>query len=312
VTDTASTSAVIPRSRNNSFGFTRFVAAAGVIFSHHFPISGFTEPNIAGFTVGAISVYVFFLTSGYLICKSILGNPDFYRFVSARILRIIPNLFVVLTLTSVVTLVYYSNTAHWIKHLRYVVQNLFMLVRGGPYYQITGVFEERPLHALNGSLWSLPYEVWCYFILFGILTLSAAARRQAVAGALLVCILVYWLPDIRFYPLALSSGHFAVLGGWFFMGATLAVFSLNIPLLSSPAMAWFAKWGDPSYGMYILAWPVQQFCSAHIENFWASMASAMVIVTALGYATWHGFERTAVGEADNMAAWLKTKLQWRR
>jgi peptidoglycan/LPS O-acetylase OafA/YrhL len=312
VTDIASSSPATLSARNNSFGFARCVAAAGVIFSHHFPISGYAEPRISGFTVGAISLYVFFLTSGYLICKSILGNPDFYRFVSARILRIIPNLFVVLALTSVTTLVYYSNSDHWMLHLRYIAQNLFMLVRGGPYYEIAGVFEERPLQALNGSLWSLPYEVWCYFLLFGILTLSAGAKRHVVVGALLICILIYWLPDVRLYPLALSSMHFAVLGAWFFTGATLSVFSLRIPLLSSPRMAWFARWGDPSYGMYILAWPVQQFCAAHINGFWTSMAGAMLIVTAFGYATWHGFERTAVGKADILAAWFRTKVSRRQ
>jgi peptidoglycan/LPS O-acetylase OafA/YrhL len=294
--------------RNNSFGFTRFVAASGVIFSHHFPISGFTEPRVYGFSLGALSVYIFFMTSGYLICKSIAGNADFYRFVSARILRIVPNLILVLALTSMVTLVYYSNGVHWREHVRYIFQNLFMLIRGGPYYEITGVFEGRSLRALNGSLWSLPYEVWCYFILYGLIRISGSASKQSVLGALLFCVLLYCLPDVRLFPLALSSRHLATLGAWFFAGATLAVFSFRIPLLSSPKMAWFAKWGDPSYGMYIFAWPVQQFCAVNIGNFWVSMVTAMFIVTVIGYSTWHSFERAMVDRADEMAAYLRKRL----
>lgn len=306
-----SLSAKTANSRNNSFGFTRFVAAAGVIFSHHFPISGFEEPRAYGFSLGAISVYIFFLTSGYLICKSILGNPDFYRFVSARILRIIPNLSFVLILTSISTLLYYSNGSHWLQHLRYVVQNLFMLIRGGPYHEIPGVFGDQPMQALNGSLWSLPYEVWCYFILFALLKISGAANRTFILGALIACLIVYWLPDVRFFPFSIYSGHLAILGGWFFAGASLAVYARQIPVLSSPAMAWFAKWGDPSYGMYIFAWPVQQFCAATIANFWLSMATAFVITVAIGYATWHGFERAAVERSDEMAFWLRGRLKRR-
>lgn len=294
--------------RNNSFGFARFAAAAGVIFSHHFPISGFEEPRLYGFSLGAVSVYIFFLTSGYLICKSILANPDFCRFVSARLLRIIPNLLFVLILTSLVTLLYYHNSAHWLEHLRYVIQNIVMLVRGGVFYDITGVFADRPMHALNGSLWSLPYEVWCYFILFAVLNIATNLRAVFVVFVFAICLALYWVPEFRFFPFAISSVHLAELGSWFFAGASLAVLSLRLPVLSSPAMAWFAKWGDPSYGMYIFAWPVQQFCAATIENFWLSMATAFTIIVAIGYATWHGFEQDAVARADDLAVWLRDRL----
>jgi peptidoglycan/LPS O-acetylase OafA/YrhL len=297
--------------RNNSFGFTRFIAASGVIFSHQFPIAGFEEPRAYGFSLGAISVYIFFLTSGYLICKSILGNPDFYRFVSARILRIIPNLSFVLILTSAITLIFYANGNHWLEHLRYVVQNLVMLVRGGIYYDIPGVLEGRPEQALNGSLWSLPYEVWCYFILFGLLKFSGNLRTPVVILALVSCLALYWVPDFRFFPFSIYSGHMAVLGGWFFAGAALAMLALPIPVLSSPTMAWFAKAGDPSYGMYIFAWPVQQFCAAAFGNFWLGMAAAFAITIAIGYGTWHGFEQAAVARADDLAVWLKTRLSRR-
>ncbi len=60
-----------------------------------------------------------------------------------------------------------------------------------------------------------------------------------------------------------------------------------IGLGSSHAMAWFAKGGDASYGMYVYAWPVQQFALLLIGSFWLSMLVAFVVTTAIGYATWH-------------------------
>ena len=41
---------------NNSFDFVRFLAASAVLVSHHFPLSGKSEPVVPGFnnTLGVI------------------------------------------------------------------------------------------------------------------------------------------------------------------------------------------------------------------------------------------------------------------
>ena len=75
---------------------------------------------------------------------------------------------------------------------------------------------------------------------------------------------------------------------------SLAPAALVIGLGSSKAMAWFSRGGDPSYGMYIFAWPVQQFALLLIGSFWVSMLVAFLITTAIGYATWHTFEKRAM------------------
>jgi peptidoglycan/LPS O-acetylase OafA/YrhL len=85
------------------------------------------------------------------------------------------------------------------------------------------------------------------------------------------------------------------------MFQSLAVAAATIGFGSSPAMAWFSKGGDASYGMYVLAWPVQQFSMLLIEPFWLSMLAAFVMTTALGYATWHGFEKRAMSYANRFA-----------
>ena len=56
-------------------------------------------------------------------------------------------------------------------------------------------------------------------------------------------------------------------------------------------MAWFSKGGDASYGMYVFAWPVQQFVLLLVAPFWLSLLVAFLVTAALGYATWHAYER---------------------
>jgi peptidoglycan/LPS O-acetylase OafA/YrhL len=48
--------------------------------------------------------------------------------------------------------------------------------------------------------------------------------------------------------------------------------------------------------MYVLAWPVQQFSMLLIEPFWLSMLAAFLVTTALGYGTWHGFEKSVCAD----------------
>ena len=297
--------------RNNSFGFARFVAASGVIFSHHFALSGFSEPNLGGVTIGGFSVRIFFLMSGYLIFLSLWRNPDIFRFCSARILRIVPNLVMVLTATSLFTCVVYGNYDRWLAHLRYVVQNTAMLLRGGPLYEINGIWDNRPYATLNGSLWSLPYEVWCYIVLFFIVAAMPKFSKILLPLMVLLCIGLFIAPSLRLWPLAISTDKLGSLGLWFFLGSVVAAYSLKIPFINSPAFARFETYGDPSYGMYIIAWPppppppVQQACIIAFPNFWLSMAIAFFVTVLAGYLTWHLLEQRMLSKVGVLADLLR-------
>ncbi len=71
----------------------------------------------------------------------------------------------------------------------------------------------------------------------------------------------------------------------------LALAACVVGLGSSGLMAWFGRGGDASYGIYVFAWPVQQFVLLLIAPFWLSLAVAFLVTTAIGYACWHGYER---------------------
>jgi hypothetical protein len=91
----------------------------------------------------------------------------------------------------------------------------------------------------------------------------------------------------------------------------LALAAAVVGLGQSGRMASFSKGGDPSYGMYVFAWPLQQFCLLLIEPFWLSLFVAFVATTAVGYGTWHGFEKRALSYTDQLAELLRSGVRRR-
>jgi peptidoglycan/LPS O-acetylase OafA/YrhL len=336
----------------NSYDFVRFCAASAVLFSHHYALSGFREPPVPGYgeDFGKLAVEVFFCLSGFLICQSLQKSTDLATFVSARFLRIYPNLTFSLTATSLGTLVWYSNYAHFWKHVSFVLGNLLMFYRGVTYL-IPGVFEDAKVNAaINGPLWSLPFELWLYVLLFFLVT--AGGRRYSLWISLCALILsVVWgaIPIVGDWSRGpFDAFQFFRLGSFFLSGSILAVYwryvesrailigaaaliaillirelvpvetifhalslaAVVVGLGSSKAMAWFSKGGDASYGMYIFAWPIQQVSLLLINSFWISLAVAFLVTTALGYATWHLFERRTMEARRSLSDLLRRRINF--
>ncbi|MBX3489207.1 acyltransferase [Parvibaculum sp.] len=156
--------------RNNNFDLIRIIAAACVLVSHSFPIaigSGAGEPlaQWTGYSLGFISVGVFFAISGYLITRSFDRRNDVRIFLLSRCLRIFPGLLFVLLATVIIlgmVVTEFSWTAFLSdsRSLAYVPRNLSLYALQ---YDLPGVFEENPFGpAINGSLWTLRHEVTCY------------------------------------------------------------------------------------------------------------------------------------------------------
>ena len=159
--------------RDNNLNLIRVIAASAVLVSHAFPIAlgaGAAEPldEIAGVSLGWLAVAVFFSLSGLLIANSFDRRKGWSQFVLARILRLFPALLVVLVLTAIMglaltslsTSAYLSSFETW----TYVPRNLSLALLQ---YSLPGVFESDAYPgAINGSLWTLFYEVVCYSLLF--------------------------------------------------------------------------------------------------------------------------------------------------
>jgi peptidoglycan/LPS O-acetylase OafA/YrhL len=188
--------------RDNNFDFIRLAMAVLVIYSHSYPLgtgSESAEPftivtrhQVTGgnqLTGGHIAVDVFFIVSGFLITASYERSSGIASYLKKRVARIYPA-FVVAMVFSALVMVPLSG-GHLVetslnrKVLDFVVQTARLQE-----YHLAGEFAGNPSPgAMNGSLWSIEYEFWCYIgVVF--LGLSGILRRQRVLLALFICTVI--------------------------------------------------------------------------------------------------------------------------
>ncbi|MCL2789676.1 MAG: acyltransferase [Desulfobulbus sp.] len=165
------------RGRDNNFNLIRIAAAFAVLVSHSFPLAlgpkvGEPLAAIVGLSFGRIAVDVFFFTSGFLVTASLVTRQSVKQFVWARILRIYPALLVVVLL-SVFGLGLFFTTQPTVAYLvdvgiyKYLLKCSTLIT--GINDHLPGVFANNPYkNAVNGSLWTLPYELRMYVALVSV------------------------------------------------------------------------------------------------------------------------------------------------
>ena len=231
--------------KQNAFGFLRLLLAILVIFSHSFPLGGFGIDALEAFTrgrhtVGLAAVAMFFVLSGFLITRSASGSVSVARFIWHRFLRIFPGYWTCLIVCAfifapLIAFVEYGTllgifAAPRTSPQSFVLHNagllhlndfsLLGIVNISP-QSIAGLFRHNPVpHLINGSLWTLPFEVVCYLGV-AVLALCCVLRRArwvvlaAFVGLWFLCAHSYLYPESFnrcfpvpglnvFVPLALS------------------------------------------------------------------------------------------------------------
>ena len=174
-----------------------------VIISHAFALGGFGADPIGRITegrhnLGEIAVAIFFLLSGFLITRSGLRSHSVSRFLWHRFLRIFPGYWICLLVTAFLFSPLFESIKHGVfsanASLAYLRGNWAMFHLNG--FSIAGVMNLRPSTigwvlndnphswAINGSLWSLPYECACYLVLA--LFASAGALRRGRMGIVIL------------------------------------------------------------------------------------------------------------------------------
>ncbi|MEP7201447.1 MAG: acyltransferase [Ilumatobacteraceae bacterium] len=203
------------KSRSAGFDVVRLVLAFLVLVSHTWPLGGFGEEPLSPLapkvlTLGGFSVGAFFALSGLLVGRSAI-NRQTGAFAKARVARIVPALWIAILVSGfVVALIGWAHRHH-------DVSGFFTLRPDGPFgyvgraatlpmsfsHGVLDVFVTDTPYGLatngsfiNGSLWTLPYEVRCYVVI-GLVALAARkfGTRHTITVAWCLSLLIaigYW------------------------------------------------------------------------------------------------------------------------
>jgi peptidoglycan/LPS O-acetylase OafA/YrhL len=337
-------------SRANNFDAVRLAAALSVVFSHSFLIAEGSEARepflwLTGnqCILGLVGVFVFFVISGYLVTESYCRQPAFGRFAVRRMLRIYPGLLVnvmicallIGPMASELPLGAYFASPAW---RQFLLETLSLYP--GPLHLPGVLFADNPVGLLvNGSLWTLRYEVLMYVM---ILLLAAVRLLNLWSAIVLVGVGVAAVNFERALPDG-DIGEWAWFVGFFASGmvlhflrerlvfdwryALLAAAALGVfvwlgrlimlfPLAGAYLVIWFARrhdpWldyprhlGDLSYGLYIYGWPSEQlvmYLSGGTAQWWQVFLGSLALAVPAAWLSWHGVEKWALRRGRRVPA----------
>ena len=262
-----------PVDHRNNLTALRWFAASLVLFGHAFVFLGLSEPLFLQWVpMGLLGFYIFFAISGYLVAQSWQRDPSVLRFLAKRALRIFPGLLVCTALSVLVLgpwLTTLDMATYWRnEHTRGYFTNVALYMT----YHLPGVFAQNKLpHAVNGSLWSLPVEVFMYLLLALLGLLGTWFQNQKwgawptglVTISFMALVAVWALPstealvvyrtDLRQIPLC---------GVYFMVGASLFQFNLskyfNLSNLVLAVVLWLCLSREPQL-FAMASWVVLPF-----------------------------------------------------
>lgn len=324
--------------RSQNLNFIKFIAALAVIVSHSYPLS--QGANCKDFLLkisnqtlglGGVAVAVFFISSGFFVTKSIEKSKGNHYLVN-RFKRIFPPLWFVLILTILICSLFFTSCRlkEFFLSKDFLVYCLnFLLI---PIHNLPGVFSNNIFPgAINGALWTLPIEFFCYIVLYVLYKLNLVNKKfykMSLIPVLLLFIVVYY---INIPVILLVRGYFAPLF-MFYLGSFFWVFKDRIRmdlklfviclvlfvisifakqghlglLLFFPYIVLFSSFGlkqintnvanlgNYSYGIYLCGWPIQQMV---VSLFGGSMSVLMNVLICLplaiimGYFTYNIIEK---------------------
>ncbi len=147
--------------QNNIFNFVRMVCCFVVMYEH---INIVAELAYFSLNIRSIAVGVFFVYSGFWVCRSFIQSDNLKTYCKKRVSKIVPVYFFVLLLQFFIGCLYVKDITGYIfslDTLKYFVCNIiFMnfLCPSLPDEMFSDV-------AINGSLWTIKIEVGFYILL---------------------------------------------------------------------------------------------------------------------------------------------------
>lgn len=320
-----------------SLDYLRLIAASAVMFSHSFILSGapdhdWLERQSGSIDFAAVGVDFFFFLSGFLMFGALKRSSDRGRFIVNRLARILPGLTVCVVMcillgavmTSLSVRQYFTSAQTWL----FAKNAMFLFTPTLP-----GVFLGNPYPSVvNGSLWTLFYEILCYWVTVVISTWTSRRRGATFFLISVACLIALALRTAEGPTLGGNAARlmfFFALGHVFANGPTgqrivLAVLLVGVvtavvmPQDFTSRIQWHLtsavccvavlgcamridQWirpmpSDYSFGVYIYGFPVQQWL-AEWQWGWSPevfFISSMLLVLPFAAFSWHWVERPAM------------------
>lgn len=340
---------------HNNLNLIRLFLASMVIVAHSPNLNGssnyWVDPINYFFpfaATGPWAVNLFFFISGLVVTNSLINNRKPLQFIVARLFRIMPafsfvviiSAFIIGPIVSSYSLKqYFANSTTY----TYISENLLFHV----YYNLPGVFANNFFkNAVNGSLWTLAYEMSCYVILLGVFLVIRNKERlfyNIILGLIMLDgfssnkFIFNWLgtnPEINLLPAAFALGSllavnadyikidkFSVLGViliyFFFRTSSYANFFFNvassITILFVAANKYFNFYRpkyDVSFGVYLWGFVVQQTLYHYIGKIYVGWhcVLSLLISFALAYLAHFLIEKPGINLGKRLAPYTNTVI----
>lgn len=322
---------IASKGHSTGWDYLRIILAVGVIFVHSMPLSygagARWDIPLPVLNFAQALIPMFFALSGFLVTASLIRVP-ILNFIGLRILRIFPALVVEVVLSALIlgpiltTLPlgeYFSNPQF---------HAYFNNVYGDIHYFLPGVFADNPYPgAVNGSLWTVPFELECYIVIVVLGLFRFVKHWPLMVATVLVASGALYYARLGTDQFGWVDGRMLVL--YFAAGVTvfsmrsviplrldlfaiLSLFSLyalldkNLIYLTPLPVAYCTAWiglrnipklpiifsGDYSYGIYLYGFVVQQTV-VHLMP-WGWLANSLISVAAVSIFaafSWHCIEK---------------------
>lgn len=325
--------------RPSGFDYMRLLLATAVIAQHSHALSYggdavdelFLSPARP---VIAVILPLFFALSGFLVAGSLERSATLINFLGLRVLRIVPALAVEITLSALILGPLFTITLPGTYFTDPAFASYFLNIVGDIHYYLPGVFLNNPVpEVVNGQLWTIPVELYCYIALAGIAFVGLAAKKRvlltfivlaevlfisvkmdtslpvtpAVRGyVLLLCFLagvalfswrdkLPWSPALFAVCAAVSVALLLIPGADAFVAFPIAYMAVYLGFLNPPRSSILLK-GDYSYGLYLYGYPIQQAVASFgpLNEWYWNFSIAMALAGFIAVGSWWCVEKPAL------------------
>jgi peptidoglycan/LPS O-acetylase OafA/YrhL len=249
----------------NHFNFLRLAMALLVIWSHSFALYYGSEDHEpislllnGAYNSGNIGVRVFFAISGFLITISFLRSRSLLSYLKKRVARIYPGFLVAFAICTLLIIPLFSTWVDFSSGSIARSAGGALVLRS--YFPASDVFSAPPHHspAVNGALWSIPFEFWCYLAVAAFGLTGVLRRRFLIVLALLVILAGRALLDI--VGVKPGGGIIDAIIGWPYLWFTIA------PCFLAGMIAYLYRDLLPRSPLLALALLASLIVSAHVSR----------------------------------------------